>query len=171
MLTVGTQGSYKFRYGTRSETIGAVVYRRCTAVAQLMNLASSPGGTWPVFIAERRLSVLATALAAGFPRRGARGARLRGLARAAPAAGVANKRRQGDFRSQSGRESCSTGILGRAMAALLVGDSLSIVVNVPKDLAMKRLTKIWLLTLLLLALGTPALAQVSKVTADAKGIT
>ena len=36
---------------------------------------------------------------------------------------------------------------------------------------MTRRTQIWLLTLLMLAVGTPALAQVSKVTADAKGIT
>jgi hypothetical protein len=36
---------------------------------------------------------------------------------------------------------------------------------------MKQPKPIWLLALLMLAAGTPALAQVSKVTADAKGIT
>jgi len=36
---------------------------------------------------------------------------------------------------------------------------------------MKRRTQIWLLASLMLALGTPALAQVNKVIADAKGIT
>jgi hypothetical protein len=36
---------------------------------------------------------------------------------------------------------------------------------------MKQPKPIWLLVLLMLAAGTPALAQVNKVTADAKGIT
>jgi hypothetical protein len=36
---------------------------------------------------------------------------------------------------------------------------------------MKRLTQILLLALLVLAVGTPTLAQVNKVMADAKGIT
>jgi len=36
---------------------------------------------------------------------------------------------------------------------------------------MKRRTQIWLPALLVLVVGTPVLAQVSKVMADAKGIT
>ena len=36
---------------------------------------------------------------------------------------------------------------------------------------MRQRTQIWLLALLVLAVGTQALAQVNKVTADAKGIT
>jgi hypothetical protein len=36
---------------------------------------------------------------------------------------------------------------------------------------MKRRTQIWVLALLMLVIGTPALAQVDKVTADARGIT
>lgn len=36
---------------------------------------------------------------------------------------------------------------------------------------MKRRTQIWFLALLMLVIGTPALAQVNKVIADAKGIT
>lgn len=51
------------------------------------------------------------------------------------------------------------------MAALPV---ITIVVN---DIHMRRRIQICLLALLILALGTPAFAQVSKVTADAKGIT
>jgi len=36
---------------------------------------------------------------------------------------------------------------------------------------MKRRTQIWLLALLMLMVGNPVLAQVTQVTADAKGIT
>jgi hypothetical protein len=43
--------------------------------------------------------------------------------------------------------------------------------SVAKDFEMKRRTQIWLPALLMLMLANPVLAQVSKVTADAKGIT
>jgi len=36
---------------------------------------------------------------------------------------------------------------------------------------MKPRTQIWVVVLLMLVIGTPALAQVNKVIADAKGIT
>jgi len=42
-----------FQYGDGSETIGAFVHCRCPAAAQLMSATSSPGRTWPIFIAER----------------------------------------------------------------------------------------------------------------------
>jgi hypothetical protein len=111
-----------FRYGNGSETIGAAVDCRCPVATQLMSVTASPGRTWRIFIAERQLPVLATALAAYFPHGGARVARLSGLARASPAASFAHQRRQGDFRCQPGRKSCSTGLLGRAMASLPVRD-------------------------------------------------
>jgi hypothetical protein len=79
MLTVGTAGSYSqtfFRYGNGSETIGTFIYCRCIAVAQLMSVASSPGRTWTIFIAERQLPILAAALAAGFLHGSGRVARL-----------------------------------------------------------------------------------------------
>ncbi len=42
-----------------------------------------------------------------------------------------------------------------------------------RDLEMKRQKQIWLtlLTLLVISMGAPALAQVERVTADARGIT
>ena len=76
MLTVETAGSYIFRYENKSETIGTFVHRRCPADAELMSVTSSPGGAWPIFIAERQLPVLAAALAACFPHGGARFTRL-----------------------------------------------------------------------------------------------
>jgi hypothetical protein len=76
MLTVETAGSYIVRYGSRSETIGTFVHCRCAAGAQLMSVTSSPGGTWSIFIAERKLPVLAAALAACFSYGGGRLPRL-----------------------------------------------------------------------------------------------
>ncbi len=42
----------------------AIHFRR-GALAQLMSIASSPGGTWPDFFAERQLPLLVGTLAAG----------------------------------------------------------------------------------------------------------
>jgi hypothetical protein len=87
-----------------------------------MSVTSSPGRTWFTFIAERRLLVLATALATGFPHGGARITRLSGLARAAPATLFPHLGSQGDFWSQPDSESRSAGILERAMVSLPVND-------------------------------------------------
>jgi hypothetical protein len=122
ILTVGTAGSYIFRYGNGSETIGAFVHHRCPAAAQLMSVTASPGRAWSLFIAECRLLVLATALATGFPHGGARITHLSGLARAAPAALFPHLGSQGDFWRQPDSESRSAGILERAMVSLLVND-------------------------------------------------
>ena len=117
------------------------------------------------------MPVLAAALAARFPHDSARITRLRGLARAPPTAGFAHQRRQGDSRHQLDRESRGSKFLDRAMVSLPVRD-LSLVTSTSKGiLAMKRRAQIWLPALLMLAVGNPVLAQVSKVTADAKGIT
>jgi hypothetical protein len=126
ILTVGTAGSYIFRYGNGSETIGAFVHHRCRAAAQLMSVTAGPGRTWSCFITECRLLVLATALAAGFPHASARIARLSGLARAAPAALFPHLGSQGDFWRQPDSESRSAGVLERAMVSLLVKDLSSV---------------------------------------------
>jgi len=87
-----------------------------------MSATSSPGRTWPIFIAERQLLILAAALAARFPHGGARVARLSELARAAPAACSAHHGSQGDSRRQPGSEFRSTRVLGGVMVSLLVRD-------------------------------------------------
>jgi hypothetical protein len=76
MLTVETAAPYIFRYENRSEAIGAFGHRRCYPAAELMSAASSPGGTWPIFIAERQLLALAAAFAACFSHSGDRFTRL-----------------------------------------------------------------------------------------------
>jgi hypothetical protein len=121
------------------------------------------------------LLILAAALAARFPRGGSRIPRLSGLARAAPAALVAHQGSQGNSRRQFGREPARNGLLGCAMVSLPVRDfalkrSEGISIS-EKDSAMKRRKLIWLLALLLLVTATPVLAQVDRVTADARGIT
>ncbi len=59
-----------------SEAVGTAVDSRCAAAAQLMSVASSPGRTWPIFIAERQLPLLAATIAACFLHGSARIARL-----------------------------------------------------------------------------------------------
>jgi hypothetical protein len=152
------------------KTAGVVVRCRCAAAAQLMTVAASPGRTWSIIIAERRLPVLAATPATALSYGGARITHLSGLARTASTAALAHAESQGDFRRQPDSELARYGVLGRAMVSLPVKDSHDdrVTNGIWK---MKRWKQIWLLVLLVLATAVPTLAQVDKVTADAKGIT
>src|SRR5262249_55671807 len=145
------------------KTIRNFVNRCCPAPAQLMSVTASPGRTWPIFAFERELPVLVTAPATAFFRRGARFARLRGVVGSAPVAGSAHRWRQNDFRNELSSESFCVGSVDHVVVSIPVN-------QLTRNLVMKRWIPICFF-LLLLALEPPALAQVKKVTADAKGIT
>ena len=96
------------------------------------------------------------------------------MAGPAPAAGLTHGGCQSDFRRERDSESLSGGRVGRAMVSVLVTGFFSISRHrsgLKRNLVMERRIAIYLLALLLFAVDAPALAQVKKVTADAKGIT
>ncbi len=78
-----------------------------------------------------------------------------------PAAGYAPCARQGDFRRKRVRKSPGDRLLGGA------GLSLPLIM----EPATNRLIRVTALALLMLTLGIPAFAQVTKVIADCEGIT
>ena len=85
-----------------------------------MSAASSPGRTWPGFIAERRVPVLAGALAAAVLHGGRFGALLSGLGGAPSTALFAYVGNQNDSRRQLDREHPGHWDLDFAMVALSV---------------------------------------------------
>ena len=80
------------------------VYHCSAPDAELMSAAASPGRTWPSFVVERRMPVLAPALAASFFHDGGWIARVPGVDGAASSAELAHMGNQDDSRSQPGPE-------------------------------------------------------------------
>ena len=87
-----------------------------------MTAPSSPGRTWPVFIVECRLLVLAGAFAAPFFHSGRRGAGLSGVGIPSPSALFAHLGNQDDSRRQPGAELPGNRILDCAMVPLPLKD-------------------------------------------------
>jgi hypothetical protein len=85
-----------------------------------MSVTPGPGRTWPIFIVERQLPILAAAVAAPFLHGRTWFTRLSGVAHAPSTASFAHGRGQGDFRGKRGSESLSTSILDRAMVSIPV---------------------------------------------------
>src|SRR5439155_25549068 len=83
-----------------SEGGRTALHYRGAADAELMSAPAGPGRTWPSFIAERRMPVLAGAFAAAVLRGGDRIARLSGVGGAPASAFFAYLGNQDDCRGQ-----------------------------------------------------------------------
>ena len=91
-------------HGNGPEARGHAVDCRRPADAELMSAAASPGRTWFIFLAERRLSVLAGAPAAAFLRRGGWRIGVSGVGGEASSAHFAHLGDEDHSRSQFGVE-------------------------------------------------------------------
>ena len=89
-----------------------------------MSASASPGRTWSILVAERRVPLLAGAPAAAFLHGGRGVARLSGLGGASSSAFLANVGRQGDSRCQLDAELSGHRGLGRVSDSVSVRNTL-----------------------------------------------